>query len=111
MELLTNYTKALQEIYDHVGFKEDWVVCPIDDQTNCFWYVDGDSVIYAETMEKINSDGDYYMDDIYKQRFYSKHVYEGKDITMIFCDPGVDGMKWFRIFDNNKRVKNDNSRS
>jgi hypothetical protein len=104
MELISNYSKALQAIYDHVGFVEDWVVYPIDIRTECFWRVDGNSVRYADTEEKFNSNGDYYLDDIYTQRFYSKWVYEGEKYTMIFCNPCVDGMKWFRIFDNNKRM-------
>ena len=69
-----------------------------------FWHVDKDSVRYAETAEQFNSDGDYYEDDIYTQRFYKKWVYKGKDLTMIFCDPHVDGMKWFRVFSNNKEL-------
>lgn len=105
MTLITNYKNALNELYQHVGFVEDWVVYPIDDKTNCFWSVDSETVKYAETMEKFNSDGDYYLDQIYTQRFYSKHVYEGEKLTMIFCDPGVDGMKWFRVFDNTKKIK------
>jgi hypothetical protein len=106
MELIENYEKALQTIYDHVGFKEDWVIAPIDNCTDRFWDIDGDSVKYADTIEQFNSDGDYYLDDVYKQRFYNKWIYEGKDFTMIFCDPHVDGMKWFRIFDNSKRIIN-----
>ena len=49
-------------------------------------------------------DKDYYSSEIYTQRFYKKHVYEGKDFTMIFTNPGVDGMKYFSLFDNTKRV-------
>ena len=107
MNLMESYEKAKQDLYDHVGFTEDWVVCPIDDQTHCFWDLKGDSVKFSETMEKFNSDGDYYLDEIYTQRFYSKWVYEGEKYTMVFCNPGVDGMKWFRVFDNSKRVKKD----
>lgn len=89
MSIISNYNKALQDLYKHVGFKEDWVVCPIDDQTDCFWSVDvdkngGGSVKFAETMEKFNSDGDYYLDDIYTQRFYDKWVYRGEKYTMVF---------------------------
>lgn len=106
MELLDNYAKSLQDIYDHVGLKEDWVVCPIDDQTDKFWNVDGDTVKYANTKEEFEEeDGNYYEDEIYTQRFYKKHVYEGELITLVFCDPQVDGMKWWRIFDNSKRIK------
>lgn len=105
MELIENYKKSLDAIYEHVGFEEDWVVCPIDDSTEMFWTVDEFNVTYAETIEQFNSDGNYYQDDIYTQCFYNKHIYEGEKFTMIFCDPHVDGMKWFRIFDNSKRIK------
>ncbi len=104
MSIIDNYKSALQAIYDHVGFVEDWVIYPIDDRTNSFWQIDGLTVKYAETMEKFNSDGDYYLDEIYTQRFYKKWVYEGADYTLVFSNPGVDGMKYFAIFDNKKRI-------
>lgn len=105
MKLIKNYEKALQAIYDHVGFEESWVVYPIDDQTHCFWKLNGMTVCYAKTRKALKAeDGEYYEDGIYTQRFYSKHVYEGVDFTMIFCDSGVDGMRWFRLFDNRKKI-------
>lgn len=105
MSLISKYNKALQDLYDHVGFKEDWVVCPIDDCTDSYWFTDGDTVRYAKTIKDLKDEdaGEYYSDDIYTQRFYSKWIYEGKDYTMIFCDPHVDGMKWFRVFSNDKK--------
>ena len=51
MELIKNYLDARQAIYDHVGFKEDWVVYPIDDCTDKFWSEDGKIVRYANTGE------------------------------------------------------------
>ena len=105
MKLIEDYNEALQKIYDHVGFVEDWVIYPIDDRTDSYWSVNKTSVKFADSLEQYNSNGDYYSDEIYTQRFYDKWVYEGEDITMIFCNPGVDGMKWFRIFDNTKRIK------
>lgn len=105
MSLIENYNKAKQEIYDHVGFEEDWVVYPIDDSTEFYWTVDENSVKYANLEVGLLSESEYFQDDIYTQRFYDKWVYRGEDITMIFCDPGVDGMKYFRIFDNLKEIK------
>jgi len=105
MKLINDYNNALKELYKHVGFVEDWVVFPIDDCTDKFWSIDGDKCVYANSKEQFESDGDYYQDDIYKQRFYDKWVYEGEQLTMIFCDPHVDGVKWFRVFDNSKRIK------
>lgn len=90
MELMTNYNDAVQKLYDHVGFKEDLVLCPINDCTEKFWSVNDEQVKYADSKEQFNSDGDYYQDEIYKQRFYSKWVYEGKELTMIFCNPHTD---------------------
>ena len=105
MELISNYENALQAIYDHVGFKEDWVTAPIDDCTDKFWNTDGESVFYADSEDEFKTEeGNFYTDDVYKQRFYDKWVYEGEKITMILCDPYVGGMKWFRIFDNTKRL-------
>lgn len=104
--LITNYTSALQAIYDHVGFVEDWVICPIDDRaTEFYWYIDDEGVHYADSLEELESgEGNSYSDEIYTQHFYKKHIYEGADYTMIFCDPHTDGMKWFRVFDNLKRI-------
>ena len=106
IKLIENYQKALQKIYDHVGFVEDWVICPLDDCTEMYWDTWDKKVRYAKSIEQYNGDGDYYEDDIYTQRFYTKYVYEGEDFTMVFCDPHTDGMKWFRLFDNNKRMNN-----
>lgn len=105
MELISKYQNALQAIYDHVGFKEDWVIAPIDDCTEKFWNTDDNKVYYADSIEEFKlKDGNFYIDDLYKQRFYKKWIYVGEEFTMIFCDPHVDGMKWFRIFDNAKRI-------
>lgn len=116
MNLLKNYEAALQAIYDHVGFREDWFVCPMGtvippspsilDSTEMFWDTDGDTVFYAESKEDLLArDGFYYEDEVFKQRLYEKWIYEGKDFTMIFCDPQTDGMKWFKIFDNANRIR------
>ena len=47
-------------------------------------------------------DGNFYTEEIYKQRFLPKWVYLGKDFTMICCDTQVDGNKFLRVFDNAK---------
>lgn len=106
MNILETYNAAEKALFDHVGFKPNWVTAPIVDCSEYFWQCNADTVKYGMTQEVMESDGDYYLDDIYKQRFYDKHVYEGSQFTMIFCNPHVDGMKWLRIFDNNKRINN-----
>jgi len=104
MNVIEKYNAGEKALFDHVGFVPDWVVCPISDCTDMYWNTNGKVVIYAETEEKFYSDGNYYKDDIYTQRFYSKWIYEGKEFTMIFCDPHTDGVKWFRVFDNSKKL-------
>jgi len=104
MSVFKNYMEAKQKLFDHVGFVPDWVEFPIEDNTEMFWYVTDDEVTYAKEMEHFET-GECYTDEIYRQRFYSKHVYEGEEYTMIFCDPHVDGCKWFRVFNNSNKVK------
>ena len=106
MELIQNYENALQAIYDHVGFEEDWFVAPIDNKTDMFWSTDGETVKYADSKEELEKEEwwKFYVDDVYKQRFYDKWIYEGEEFTMIFCEPRVDGIIWLRIFCNKKRM-------
>ena len=37
MKKLDEYFKLQKEIYDYFGYKEDWVVIPIDDTRHCYW--------------------------------------------------------------------------
>lgn len=111
-QLIEDYKKALQAIYDHVGFTEDWVVCPIDDKTEHYWYLSNTKgagfVIYIEedrqNLKQALENLEYYKDEIYTQRFYKKWVYRGEDFTLVMCNPGVDGMKWFTLFDNKLQI-------
>jgi len=99
--LIKAFENAKQALLDHVGFIEDWVVYPIQDCTNMPWcIVNGEYVKYADDLEKFNSDDDYYTADVYRQRFYPKAIYEGKDLTMVFIDTHTDGMKYFAFFAN-----------
>ena len=107
MNILENYQKAKQAIYDHVGFVEDWVIYPIDDCTRYVWKIIGTNLFeqkiqYANSVKQLNDKdvGDYYSAEIYTQRFYEKWVYPGEQYTMVFMDPHTDGMKYFAIFDN-----------
>jgi hypothetical protein len=106
-DIMNNFNKARQALYDHVGFVEDWVLCPIDDCTDSYWlnYNDEKVLYHKERKNVIEANGDHYEDDVYTQRFYTKWVYRGKELTMIFCDPHVDGVQWLRVFDNKKEVE------
>jgi hypothetical protein len=87
------------------------VAIPLEDSTMFFWHLDNvddqaDFVNFAETKEQLENynAGDYYQDEIYKQRFLPKWVYRRKDYTMVVSYPGVDGNKFLRIFDNAKEI-------
>ena len=118
MNVVDNYTQAKKALLDHVGLIPDWVECPIEDHREHFWFVINEEgpygkakVIYGEKsilLRVLNGEEpeeDYYKDDIYTQCFYSKHVYRGKEFTLIFCDPHVDGVQWWRIFGTDQEIK------
>lgn len=108
MNIIKRFDNAKQVLYDHVGFKEDWVIYPIINRTEMFWKITTNQkeVRFAETKSKfISSDGQYYFNDIYTQRFYKKWVYRGKEFTMIFVDTRINGNKFFAFYSNNKEIK------
>lgn len=107
MDIMNYWVKAQQDLYDHVGFVEDWVAYAIDDRTDMFWTIGGNDefVRYAEDINTLNSNGDFYEDEIYHQRFYPKWVYRGEKYTMIIVDTHTDGNKFFAFYDNEKEVK------
>ena len=106
MNIFDEYFKLQQEIYNYFGFKEDWVVLPLDDRRGYVWsIIDEDEVIYGSSATDIS---DYpencYSDEIYKQRFYSKWIYRGEEYTMIMVDTHTDGNRFLAIYDNLKEV-------
>jgi hypothetical protein len=106
MDILDNYNKVLEELYNYFGFKEDWTVYPIDDAREYFWEMDSTEVKFYDTKEAYEQQDDNhtYSNEIMRHRFYPKAVYEGKDFTMIMVDTHTDGNKFLQIFDNSKRV-------
>lgn len=112
MKLLDEYNSVRQAIFDYFGYKEDWVVLPLDDARDFFWQLDqsesgGGEVRYAFTREDLLdiAAGNYYDSSIYTQQFLPKWVYRGPEFTMIVVDTHTDGNKFLQIFDNSKEVK------
>lgn len=104
--MFDSYFKLLEEIYDYFGFIEDYVVLPLDDRREYAWAIIDDSEVQYGKMEDIlNDTGDYYVDEIYKQRFYDRWIYHGEEFTMIMVDTHTDGNKFLAIFDNSKEIK------
>lgn len=125
MKLLNTYQKARDAIYKHVGFDDRGISYPIEDCTYMFWFIDTEypaSVVFYERKENITiyrnrraeaiadwkhtmyDEQEYYQEEIFTLAYHDKEVYEGKEMTMIFCETGMDEMRLFRVFDNKKRV-------
>ncbi len=100
MKLLKEYFELQQKIHEYFGYKQDWVVIPLEDRTDVdSWSVDEHSVTYF-------IDGVEFQEDIYTQRFLPKWVYRTNDYTMICVDTNTDGNKFLSVFDNATELKN-----
>lgn len=112
MELLKRYLELQEQIYNFFGYKEDYVVIPLEDSTECYWYLDQDQdgrgyVSFSEeplSIELISEGDEFYQDVIYTQRFLPKWVYRADNYTMICVDTRTDGNKFLRVFDNSKEL-------
>ena len=69
--LIENYLKTKIDLYEHVGFVEDWVVFPIADYSDMVWRIVGNYVQYAKTVTDLET-GNYYESEIFTHRFYKK---------------------------------------
>ena len=117
MKLLTEYFEKQKELFEYFGYVEDWVVIPMEDNTEMFWSLDTSGneddntcrgeVIYAVKEEDLGDwdAGEFYSASIYTQRFLPKFIFRGKDYTMVSADTHCDGNKFLMIFDNSKEVK------
>ena len=103
-QVLKDFNRAQEKLFKHVSFEPDHVMCPLSDETSFYWHTDGTYIYFAKQKEDFGT-GNEYEEEVYKQRFYDKWIYEGESLTMVMCNPYVDGVKWFRFFDNSKRVK------
>lgn len=105
MELLKEYFKLQKEIHDHFGYVEDWVVIPLDDQTDMYWKLLEHEVYYADNIHDLETEeGNCYSGIIYTQRFLPKYVYKSDDYTMVSVDTQCDGNKFLMVFDNKKKI-------
>ena len=102
-ELFDSHQQARKMIFEYFGYNEDWVVYPMEDSREYYWYAyDQDEVVFCDKPD--TEPGDHYAHEIYHQRFLPKAVYEGKEFTMIVVDTHTDGNKFLQIFDNSKKM-------
>lgn len=114
------FFEARKAIFEHVGYRENWRVFPIDDSRDLFWAVDEqerewvkfspERVALAYWLEDHDDEyGSYgnvlYQDVIYTQRHLPKWVYRGADLTIVVVDTQTDGNKFLRLFRNANEVR------
>lgn len=108
MKMLDDYFELEKEIHEYFGYKEDWVVIPIDNQTYSFWYIEDEEnngkVVFANDVEDFDDGMNYYSNEIYTQRFLNKWIYRAKDYTMIVVDTHTDGNIFLQIFNNSLEI-------
>lgn len=109
MQLLDVYNRLEQEIFDYFGYVEDWVAIPIEDSREFYWTLYGEGpghVVFAEKLADLldEDEGEFYLEEIYTQRFLPKWVYRGEEYTMVVVYGSSDGNKFLRIFSNAKEV-------
>jgi len=110
-DLIDEYEEALTEIHERFGYVENWRSIPIDldDKRECWWFLreDLDEVVYGDDEHPYDpqdiADGNCFTNEIYKQRFLKKWVYETDTHTMICVDTHTDGNKFLQIFRNSNR--------
>ena len=107
MNLVGTFERARDALYEHVGFKESYAVCQIDDRTEMFWFIDEaeNKVYFADDQTALFSDEKFYEDEISGLSFYDKTIYRGKKYTMIIVNTHVDGNCFFAFYDNDKEIK------
>lgn len=111
---------ARAAIFEHVGYREDWRVLPLEDSRDQFWTVDAKEVAWVKFspqrdaltywLEKHPDEyGPYgqvlYENSIYTQRFLPKWVYRGAELTLVVADTHTDGNKYLQLFRNENEVR------
>jgi hypothetical protein len=125
--LLQNFLSVRDVLYEHCGFKEDWIAFPIEDSDiEKYWHIEDEvwkqdgtkeeseatfngTLFTADTVDKLideDEEEDYYEVSLVRHRFFhGKSVYRGKDLTLVIGEPHVDGMRWLYVLDNAKEIK------
>lgn len=115
-ETIDAYEAARKEIFKHVGYVEDWVVLPLDDQRRRAWRIvggdecgAGGKVMYADTDADLDDPESkkLYSATVYTQRFLPRWVYRGAEVTLVVVDTHCDGNRFLMLFDNSKERPGD----
>lgn len=109
--IVDEYLRIQDALFEYFGYTQDWKVIPTDNQTGRYWMICGPedknttSVVYSDipfTKTALTEGKVIYSGTIYTQRHLPKWVYRGLDHTMVAVDTHHDGNQVLMIFDNDK---------
>ena len=100
MELIENYQKALDAIYEHVGICEGMKL-PLIDQTSMVWKQLNHGIDYAENIEELNDEECKY--GFYFSEHWTNNIFIGKNLTIAVSDVG-NMADYCILFDNSKKI-------
>lgn len=110
-QVLKDYFDNENAIHSYFGYIEDWIKIPIQDSTEYYWLITGETYgarifyskeVFTKTMAIL--DNVTYSSRLYTVRCLPKWVYRAEDFTMICEDTQCDGNKFLSIFDNKKEL-------
>ncbi len=102
MELLKDYFKARQRVYNYFGYNAKWHVSPIEDNIEFWWF------LYRETIIMTTGDNkEQAVEKIKNEKYYKAHCidkYRKDDYTMLEVETQSDGNIFLSVFDNSKEL-------
>lgn len=104
MEMLDQYFSLQQQIYDYFGYKEDWVVLPLEDKRGMHWFLTDRETALVHSPKPFTEESIEFGKQIYSYEvtapFLPRYVYRAEDYTLIAIDTRTDGNRLLLIFDN-----------
>jgi hypothetical protein len=88
MELLDQYFDLQRQIYEYFGYREDWVVIPLDDERDSYWRIEsgeeyGGRVVFSSAPKKLPPyDSEKFLED----RFRGVNVHDDEQMKALLTD-------------------------
>jgi hypothetical protein len=110
LNLLDIFDNSLDAIMKSFEVPQTWHQIYPDDMTNVFWFIDGDSIVWFDTLltkEVIDSEKYYQavMHDNWEYKKLPSPPWRRFGLAMIPVDTHTDGNKYLMIFDEDKECK------
>jgi hypothetical protein len=88
MELLDQYFGLQKQIYDYFGYREDWVVIPLDDAREYYWRIEGGEgsggrVVFAKSPDVLPPyDSEKFLEDLFR----GVNVHDDEQMKALLAD-------------------------